>query len=95
LNTAGEKPYEEFVGVGEVVQRIGLEALSGVSYLPPSIGGVLDVRDSLKELLNSQVSCNHGSGIITKDSLRDIIGSIEPRFLQTHRDSESNLDQRM
>jgi len=95
LNTAGEKPYEEFVGVGESIQDIGLKALSGVTYLPSSSGDIIEVRDHLKEIMSSDVFSNIGARNISKNFLRDIIASIEPRFLETHRDSKSNLDQRM
>jgi len=95
LNTAGEKPYEEFVGEGESIQDIGLSSLSGVSYVPFQSGDIVEVRKTIQNILNSQVYSSDGSSTITKDIIRDLIGSIEPKFLETHRDSKSNLDQRM
>lgn len=95
LDTAGEKPYEEFVADGETEFDIDLKELKGVSYVSPSTGSVLEVRNSLLEILNTGVFCDSTSSMIGKDFLRDLIASIEPRFLETHRDSVSNLDQRM
>jgi len=92
LDTAGEKPYEEFLAEGEQKIDIGLQQLSGVSYRSPSTGSIISVRDKLTQLL---VNAGDPDQVIGKDQLRDIIASIEPAFLATHRESESSLDQRM
>jgi FlaA1/EpsC-like NDP-sugar epimerase len=36
LDTSGEKPYEEFVGVGEAAEEIGFDALQALRHLPGS-----------------------------------------------------------
>ena len=94
LDTAGEKPYEEFIGRGERKIDIGLKQLSGVNYKAPSTGNVLAVRDRLLQILSESQS-GQAMTVSGKGELRDLIASVEPEFLQTHRESSNNLDQRM
>lgn len=94
LDTAGEKPYEEFVGNDEKMIDIGLEALSGVTYKEATGKSLANLRDELSELTYSKDSLEI-SKTFKKDKLKELIGNVEPRFLETHRESKNSLDQRM
>lgn len=94
LDTAGEKPYEEFFRADEEVIDIGLNSLSGVVYQEPAAGSIVQLRDELLSLTQNTVSGRTGK-TLEKNKLKSLIGAIEPEFLETHRDSESSLDQRM
>ena len=89
LDTAGEKPYEEFVAKGEQVVDIGLSSLQAVKYLPaPS-----EAIDEMLAELESIIDADHVE--ITKDRLKLLLAKVEPAFLTSHRDSQLNLDQRV
>lgn len=92
-DTGGEKPYEEFVAEGEKVIEIGLASMQAVPHLPSPTGNLVEVIAKLE-----RVVAGDGSGVlandIDKNRLKDLIGEIEPTFLETHRDSARNLDQR-
>jgi hypothetical protein len=90
LDTVGEKPYEEFVGHNEEVKDIGLEALEAVSYVPAAPGAVIAVRNRLRSIRNCCLN-----EPLTKDTFKQMIGSIEPAFLSKHRDTGQLLDERM
>ncbi len=87
-NTAGEKPYEEFVAEGESVNEIGLNGLRSVSYRK-SHGDVGSVVDQIRQLLSGE-----HSGALETEFLKAIIAKLEPKFLETHVVSQLNLDQR-
>lgn len=88
-DTAGEKPYEEFVAEGERAVEVGLVAMQGVPYQPTS-GDVSGALESIDALL-----ANSASGAkLDKERLKAIIAELEPAFLSTHHDSQRNLDQR-
>lgn len=95
LDTAGEKPYEEFVAQGETKMDIGLKALSGVSYRPAVNDNVAQAKEMLKEILSREIDSDKSRLSIQENELRDLIASVEPAFLDTHRASTSSLDQRM
>lgn len=95
LDTAGEKPYEEFFSETETVIDIGLSTLSAVIYEKSNFGDVSKVRDILKEILDNTPAENVGLNGLNKNMFRDLIASIEPGFLNTHKDAVGNLDQRM
>lgn len=92
LNTAGEKPYEEFMTADEEALEIGLSSLRGVRYLPAPRDKIDEAVSSVADILAEGLN---GKGRLTKEMLKDIIGLVEPHFLQTHRESEANLDQRL
>jgi FlaA1/EpsC-like NDP-sugar epimerase len=52
LDTAGEKPYEEFVGAGESTVEIGLSQLLAVPYLPAPPGSVRAFLERVQELVD-------------------------------------------
>lgn len=86
LDTSGEKPYEEFVGLGETAQQIGLSALQAVSYLPAPAQSLSAFLTMLTDLLNAQ-------GTITKAQVVKAIARVIPQF--HHRETGQNLDQRI
>lgn len=91
LDTAGEKPYEEFVGAGEDVSDAGFSALNNVAYLPPSDGQVFpEFIATLRRFLSPD---NNAS--ITEAALKDAIARVEPAFAQSHRASANSLDARV
>ncbi len=92
LDTAGEKPYEEFVAEGELVHDIGLKQIMGVGYQPAEAGSVLFVQQKLAKIVNGDGVLNRA---VNKGDLVDLIATVEPGFLATHKESESSLDQRM
>lgn len=91
LDTSGEKPYEEFVGEGEQVVEIGCESLLGVDYRPARAGTLVGLISEIVRYFESA-----GTGMrVDKEILKGIIGEVEPRFLQSHRETGRSLDQRM
>src|SRR5690606_31481140 len=92
LDTAGEKPYEEFVGEGETVRRSRFGSLDELGYVPPAD------PESFPELVStvrSMLSEPVGPQAVTVDRLRNLIARVEPAFAVSHRSSAKSLDQRM
>lgn len=93
LNTSGEKPYEEFVAKHEVVASVGMKNLNAIAYLSPH------KPDAFWTLLKTLKSMLVGDSLTIEkldiDALRELIGTVEPDFLNTHRQSSELLDQRM
>lgn len=92
LDTAGEKPYEEFMTAEEEAFEIGLPNLRAVRYLPAPREKIDQAVAEAAEMLASGLN---GGKALSKERLKDIIALVEPGFLQTHRESSSNLDQRL
>ena len=88
LSTSGEKPFEEFVGVGETRVDLGYETLSGVPYLPL-------VEAATMTSVLSRIQAMFADATISKDELKDIIALAEPAFLTSHKETGRNLDQRV
>ena len=88
LNTAGEKPYEEFVANGEKLVDAGFSALQAVPYLPAPRLSIDAMLDELEAIIA------FGQEELSKDMLKKLLGQVEPTFLSSHRDSELSLDQR-
>lgn len=91
LDTAGEKPYEEFVGAEESVHPTRFASLRRVPYLPPAD------RDSFPALLAQlqAVMSSDGSQPLTIADLKQAISSVEQGFARTHVVSAKSLDQRI
>lgn len=89
LDTAGEKPFEEFIAQGEKPKDVGLQALQGVAYQSAPEGKVAQFLSDVKHLINE------GSRDVTFAQLQDCLTQLEPAFASTHKKSEKNLDQRM
>lgn len=90
-NTAGEKPYEEFVGKRETTEEIDLAHMLSVPYAGLSAAG--SVRE-LTDRLAAIVSGNDKDAL-SKDAIKSMIGEIEPDFMDSHIESKLNLDQRV
>lgn len=91
LDTAGEKPYEEFVGAGEEVTRAGFASLEHVAYLPPADPAVFPAFiDALRGFLS-----NPHAAPLTEAVLKDAIAAVEPAFAKSHRASTKSLDARV
>lgn len=91
LNTAGEKPYEEFTMDGETAFEIGLPNLMAVGYLPAERERI----DRLIGELGALLTDTDTPADLDKDRLKALIAHVEPRFLDTHREASVNLDQRL
>lgn len=91
LDTAGEKPYEEFVGKNEVALPTRFSSLSHVPYLPP-----VD-PDSFPQLLEDLRAIMSGktAGPLTIDQLKETIARVESAFRHSHVASQKSLDQRI
>ncbi|WP_439544161.1 polysaccharide biosynthesis protein [Hyphomicrobium sp.] len=90
-DTAGEKPYEEFVADGECAEPTGLASIDVVRPTGPKSGRVETVVEALERI----VIGHDRDARADKDAVKALIGELEPDFLATHRDSALNLDQRM
>lgn len=94
LDTAGEKPYEEFVGAGETLSDSRFTALQEVGYVPPAdpaaFGGLVT---ELRSLFAS--GGGTAENTVTDDRVKQLIARVEPSFAETHRASAKYLDQRM
>lgn len=88
-DTAGEKPYEEFVAEGEAPLATPFTSLSAIRSLGPAVGNVGQTVADLERIVLG------GGAHTDKSAIKDLIGGLEPAFLETHRDSALNLDQRM
>lgn len=89
-DTAGEKPYEEFVAVGETVSDIGLSSISAIPHQSPPSGSIEDLVNALEEIVLGRTD-----GVADKDTIKALVGQVEPEFLATHRESSLSLDHRM
>jgi len=90
-NTAGEKPYEEFVGRNETTAEIGLSDMLAVPYAGLSVdGSVPALVDRLAGIVAGEDSAAQ-----SKDAIKAVIGEIEPDFMDSHIESKLNLDQRV
>ena len=95
LDTAGEKPFEEFYSDQETVIDIGMSMLAGVEYKSSQKGSIIKVRDILEKILDNNPADISAKNKINKNTFRDLIASVEPGFLETHKNASENLDQRM
>lgn len=86
LDTSGEKPYEEFVGVDEERVESGLSTLSAVRHLPTGA-----LTSEVIQLLEDAVS--RTTGAIDKRGIVQTIESVIPSF--SHRETGKSLDDRL
>lgn len=91
LDTAGEKPYEEFVADNETLMTTPFKGLNRVPYLPP------DDADSFPHFLYqiNSMMCGSSDGPITIDAIKTLISGVEESFSRSHVVSTKYLDQRM
>lgn len=91
LDTAGEKPYEEFVADTETASAGDFESLQHVTYCPPEAPEEFELLlTSLRGLLNGT-----NGEVITESLLKDAIAKVEPAFAKSHRASLKSLDNRI
>jgi len=91
LDTAGEKPYEEFVGADESVHPTRFSSLRRVPYLPPK-----DAQ-SFPTLLQhlEKVMASDGTIKLTIEGLKTEITKVETGFATSHVVSTKSLDNRV
>jgi FlaA1/EpsC-like NDP-sugar epimerase len=87
LDTAGEKPYEEFVGDGEEGDEFGMSNLLAVRYAPVPADSVAKFVDEMEKLV-ADPNCN-----IEKRDLVRMMGVVVPEL--RHNEQRTHLDQRM
>lgn len=87
LDTAGEKPFEEFVGAGERTSDIGLQALAAVAMAPVAEPALLD----LVAALAAEVAAERAGRSL--DDWVAAVAAVTPGFV--HQQSRWHLDQRM
>ena len=91
LDTAGEKPYEEFVGSGETELSTRFASLNHVPYIPPTDPESLPrLIGELRGLLSAD-----NSAPLTIERLKDMIAGVETAFRTSHVVSTKSLDQRI
>jgi FlaA1/EpsC-like NDP-sugar epimerase len=91
LTTSGEKPFEEFVAKGETLVDLGYQTIAAVQYLPLAGAGVMQAMLARMAEIFTQTEL----GPISKEQLKDLIAMAEPSFLQSHKETGLNLDQRV
>jgi len=87
LDTAGEKPYEEFVSTGEVASEIGLQALCAVRHDGPPAREL----DAVLEFLERAVSDAHVP--LSKAEVVAALAKVIPGF--EHVETGRSLDDRI
>jgi nucleoside-diphosphate-sugar epimerase len=86
LDTAGEKPFEEFVGLGESVTDCGLRNVSALHHVPGA-----EAERKLLDRIARWV--NEPDLAVARDEFIGAVVDAVPNF--SHSDSERNLDQRL
>lgn len=92
LDTAGEKPYEEFVALNETRSRSRFDALDQVAYLPPRDPAAFA---ALLVRLDRILCGGPDHGGVNTAMLRDEIARVEEGFARSHVASARSLDQRL
>lgn len=87
LDTSGEKPFEEFVGVGEQTVDVGLQQLNGVPYAATRPGLLAAFVDRIEAIVDSPKTS------IRQEELVSAIQNVLPEF--HHHSSPRALDQRL
>jgi len=90
LDTAGEKPYEEFVAENERVLETDFASLDRVPYVPPSEPAAFGA------FMRTVESWLDGQGAdVTLGAIKDAICTVEEAFRASHVVSGKSLDQRV
>jgi FlaA1/EpsC-like NDP-sugar epimerase len=91
LDTAGEKPYEEFVGADEAVHETRFGALRRVPYLPPADPASFPaLLAALEAIMRAD-----GSTKLSIEGLKAEISKVEGGFARSHVVSSKSLDHRI
>jgi hypothetical protein len=86
LDTSGEKPFEEFIGLGESAADIGLRNVTAVRHVPCS--------EATQVLIDSVAKwVNEPNFTIDKEAFVEAISAAVLNF--HHAGSDRNLDQRL
>jgi FlaA1/EpsC-like NDP-sugar epimerase len=85
-NTSGEKPYEEFVGVGEKTDESRYQTVGVIS-------DPIQVDNQKLNLALDQLSAVSGNPTWNKTELMEIVKSVVPEL--EHVETQQNLDQKM
>lgn len=92
LDTAGEKPYEEFVAENEQALETRFSSLLRVPYLAPEQpGNFVDFLEHFRGLLASQAD----KAPLTIEAIKAEISKVEKSFARSHVVSTKSLDQRI
>ncbi|MBK5932727.1 polysaccharide biosynthesis protein [Rhodovulum imhoffii] len=91
LDTAGEKPYEEFVAKNETLMETRFSKLHRVPYLAP---GDPEAFPTFLARLR-EIGGGSGAQRLTVDHLKSLIAEVEEDFAHSHVVSTKSLDQRM
>ncbi len=94
LDTAGEKPYEEFIAEGETILDVGFDELMAIAYKPAEKGLVSALIDDIEAIFREGASAARPP-TPDKEHLKNLVARIEPSFLTTHKSSEKSLDLRV
>lgn len=86
LDTSGEKPYEEFVGRGELAMDIGYKAIAAVTYAEAD-------RPALTHLFRMIEAAVTGAEDASKLGLVAFISTLVPEFV--HKETGRYLDERV
>lgn len=94
LDTAGEKPYEEFIAEGETALDVGFNELMAIAYKPAEKGLVSALIDDVEAIFREGATAARPPSL-DKDHLKNLVARIEPSFLTTHKSSDKSLDLRV
>lgn len=94
LDTAGEKPYEEFVAEGETTNEFGMPNLLAVPYKPAAKGLISELIEEVEAIFRDAAGAQRPV-LFGKDHLKNLVARIEPSFLETHKSSDKSLDLRV
>ncbi len=87
LDTSGEKDFEEFVGVGEIVESVGLPNLTSIKYKPCDAEMLRVFLELIQNWIDSP------ERYIDKQNILKAIATVVPEM--EHAASDKNLDERM
>lgn len=87
LDTAGEKPYEEFIGCNESAHEVQLPNLRGISYTPGTPGALRRFVQEVSDMITRNDRSVSKADVI--EALRHVVPEL------AHVDSPYNLDERM
>ncbi len=90
-DTAGEKPYEEFIAEGENAERTRLKSIDAIKYSRQNQLIMSPLVEALERIVVGDANGENAD----KERIKSLIAELEPAFLMTHRVSSQNLDQRM
>ena len=90
LDTAGEKPYEEFVAANESLEKTQFQELDRVPYLP-----VADDKDFGAFIERVKSMLEGDMGRVDIEMIKNAICDIESDFAASHVSSAKSLDQRI